>query len=530
MIVMNRLLESHELKQFQFFPLRTNLVPCYIQLDTKSLIELLVDENKNSYLSDINNKKADLWAKYFNMKHTIFKMKDYVFDYSISTDGYAVSIRFIHKSYVDEENKKKTNMKTARQKAKELYQDLDDDEKIVIKKTKEKKRKEIEYEIKLKRQKEKEKFKQLSKEEKKKVIEEALDKKYIEFPYIDKLSNEKRKALIGRKLVYVDPGKRVLYYMVDDDGNYFRYTNRMRMTETKRLKYQKLRENYKEKESITKIESNLNKYNSKTCYYEKFKDYVKGKTEINKQLLEKYQENYFRKLNWFSYLNTKRSEDNLLNKIEAVYGKDIVIIMGDWNQTGRINYISTPGIKLRRKLLERFEVYMIDEYKTSCLHNKTEERCDNLSLPDKKGKMREIHAILTYEMKNKRKGCINRDKNAVLNMRKLANHYLKTGERQDKYRRGKEPEPKPEPESEPKPKPEPESELEPKPEPEQQKKIPTDQKVESNGVWLEKSAFTATKMKRKSKSKILVKGKPIKTKPKPKPKIVVKGKKIKNQE
>ena len=50
------------------------------------------------------------------------------------------------------------------------------------------------------------------------------------------------------------------------------------------------------------------------------------------------------------------------------------------------NFISTPNIALKRKLKERFNVYNIDEYRTSCLNYKTEEPCNNLYLPDKKNK------------------------------------------------------------------------------------------------------------------------------------------------
>ena len=54
------------------------------------------------------------------------------------------------------------------------------------------------------------------------------------------------------------------------------------------------------------------------------------------------------------------------------------------------NFISTPMIGLKRKLKERFKVYNFDEFRTSLLHYKTEEKCENLYLPDKKGKKRKI--------------------------------------------------------------------------------------------------------------------------------------------
>ena len=74
--------------------------------------------------------------------------------------------------------------------------------------------------------------------------------------------------------------------------------------------------------------------------------------------------------------------------------------------------------------------------RTSCLHYKTEERCENLYLPDKKGTVRKIHSVLTYEAENKRLGCINRDNNAVNNMIKIVKSYLKDKTRPERYCRG----------------------------------------------------------------------------------------------
>ncbi|AYV84837.1 MAG: hypothetical protein Hyperionvirus42_13, partial [Hyperionvirus sp.] len=71
----------------------------------------------------------------------------------------------------------------------------------------------------------------------------------------------------------------------------------------------------------------------------------------------------------------------------------------------------------------------------SCLHHETEQRCNNLYL-EHNSKFRKLHSVLTYQMNNNRMGCINRDWNAVLNMRKIVQHYLRTGERLERYRRG----------------------------------------------------------------------------------------------
>ena len=84
---------------------------------------------------------------------------------------------------------------------------------------------------------------------------------------------------------------------------------------------------------------------------------------------------------------------------------------------------------------ENFTIYSIDEFRTSLLNHKTENKNENLYLPDKKKVIREQHSILTYQMENNRIGCINRDKNSVLNMKKITNYYLKNKDRPEKYKR-----------------------------------------------------------------------------------------------
>ncbi len=114
--------------------------------------------------------------------------------------------------------------------------------------------------------------------------------------------------------------------------------------------------------------------------------------------------------------------------------------MGDWSmgQSSAIKGISTPNITLKRKLKEYMTVFSIDEFRTSKLHHKTEEECDNLYLPDKKGIMRKKHSILTFQTKYNRMGCINRDNNAVNNMLKIVNSFLTDGTRPVRYRREQE--------------------------------------------------------------------------------------------
>lgn len=412
MIFMNLQLEEANTKMFQFFPLQTHLIPRHIQIDTKSIVELLIDTDKKQYFDNIETNKEKLWNTFFKLHH----MNKYVFDYTIITDGYSVSLRFLHTDFVNEERIKKDKMKNG----KKLMKGLTEEEKEIKKQEKQVQQNKLKEENRKRRE--------LQKKEKKETKKEVLH----EFPYIDEVS----KDFLDGKHLFIDPGKRSLLTMMDDDGNYFSYTNKQRIKETKRIKYSSLLKNYKDKQHITEIENTLSLFNSKTCDIEKFKEYIKEKLKVNDAIATLYQDEKFRQYKWYSYINTKRTEDNMLNKIENKYGKDIKIIIGDWSIGKQMrNFISTPNLAIKRKLNTRFEVYNIDEFRTSCLNYKTEELCNNLYLPDKRNIERKMHSILTFKMENKRKGCINRDKNGCKNIQKVFNHYIETGDRPEKYKR-----------------------------------------------------------------------------------------------
>ena len=409
MIFMNIELEKIEGKMYQFFPLQSSIIPRHIQIDTKSVIELLVDKGKKEYLDNIELNKEFLWDKYFNITQ---KIKDYKFDNTIITDGYATSLRFIHNDYIEGEKIKKEKMKKGRKDAKEMTEE-------------EKEKKKLDKKI---LQDEKKELNKLKQKDKPKKIE-----KIQEFPYIDDVE----KVDLEGKHIFIDPGKRSLFTMMDDEGKFYSYTNKQRVNETKRLKYQNILKKYRDELEITSKENELSLYNSKSCNINKYREFITKKINTNEVLYKLYQNNKFRQYKWYAFINKKRTEDNMLNKIEKTYTKDSIIIIGDWSIGKQMkNFISTPNLSLKRKLQERFKVYDIDEYRTSCLNYKTEELCNNLYLPDKKNKERKMHSILTYKMENKRNGCINRDKNGCKNIQKVFNYYIEYDERPERYKRG----------------------------------------------------------------------------------------------
>ena len=459
MIFMCLELEKMERKSFQFFPIQTNAIPRHIQIDTSALVDLFVETKKHQKLLDVwitdpaeiksgknkgnpkNKTKADLynclsqnkefiWDTFFNITQ---KRKNYVFDYTIITDGYSTSLRFLHQDFVEEEHEKKDKKKAG----KKALQGLSSEEKEKIKEEKKALQKEQAKQRNLQNKnthiKNNDNHKQTTTNLKKSKKQEKQDNP--EFRYIDEVPKNELEG----KHIFIDPGKRSLFSMMDDDGNFFSYTNKMYLKETKRLKYQTLLGNYRKKIGIIEIEDTLKKYNSKSCDIEKFKEYITSKISANKKLIPLYQDLKFRKYKWYGYINKKRTEDNMVNKIAEKYSKDHIIVIGDWSIGKQMrNFISTPNLTLKRKLQTTFKVYNIDEFRTSCLSYKTEEVCENLYLKfkkDEKQKDRKIHSILTYQMENNRKGCINRDRNGCKNIQKVFNSYMDTGERPEKYRR-----------------------------------------------------------------------------------------------
>ena len=438
MIYMNLQLEENEAKLFQFFPLQTQIIPRHIEIDTMAIVDLFIRTGRQQYNDHLTDHQKELWKSHFNIKpHLRLRkrrhnrkdrqkrkeqnMHPYRFDYAIITDGYSVSLRFLHTDFTEH---KRQQLQLASQGRKRL-KGLTSEQKEHQRQEKLVKQKRIQADTKQKRLLENQRQKDLG-------IKDIKPEPKHDFLYIDEVPQ----VDLQGKHVFIDPGKRTLLTMMDDNGKFCSYTNRQRISSTKRLKYQSLLKNYKDKLGMTTKENTLSEFNSKTCRLDAFKNYITQKVKVNTDLYSQYEHTKFRQYRLYSYINTQRTEDNMLNLIANQFGKDVKIIMGDWSVGKQMrNFISTPNLTIKRKLKTRFPVYNLDEFRTSCLHYKTEGFCKNLYLPDHNNVIRKQHSILTYQMENQRKGCLNRDKNGCKNMQKIFNSYMETGLRPEKYRR-----------------------------------------------------------------------------------------------
>lgn len=450
-IRMNNYLEKHNLKMFQSIPLKTELKTSYIHIDTSALRCIFKENGKNK-----NNKTDnEVWNTYLNINPKKFKIKGYTFNNSISTDGKGVSILFMENNEKIKNDLKKEKFAEKRKetckkkkeltskKYKEFLESKEDD--------KNKKKDDFKLKQQKKRNKMKEKFTKLSKEEQEQIKME-LRLKHNEFNYIEdvvkikKFENILNKKFKNNEIVVVDPGMVDILTMLNKSKNGFqisKYSCRRRIKAIKRNKYMKLRQHkydhmIKQNINTIKLNKKILEISNKTCDYDKFYKLIQMKKlyleTISKNTADEYKR-YLRKLRWFSYINTRRHEDQLLNELIHKYGEGAVFICGDWDQQTGIKRISVPNDRMLKLLSKKFKVYLINEFNTSKINCKTKEINTNLKCKVVDGtttKIREIHRVLTYKM-GKRMGCINRDRNSVINMMNIVEYLLKHKERPKEF-------------------------------------------------------------------------------------------------
>ena len=275
---------------------------------------------------------------------------------------------------------------------------------------------------------------------------------------VDEMSKKTLSLLNKMNWVVIDPGVNSILTMLSNDGKTkMTYSKSEYLSKTKRKKTEIKKQKIK-KEKITKIENTLTKENLRlktSNDYKTFNQFVTLKMKIHNQLTKLYNDIRLNKLKWFTFINTKRSETNLINKIKKTFineknkNKDLVLLLGDWSMNKKgIKSISTPNKKYEKILSKNFITLKLNEFRTSIIDNKTELKCENairkidykklgikeiyslekLKKKDKKKYKNElnkpIHKILTCKTSKKFNKYINRDMNAVKNMKKIITSYL----------------------------------------------------------------------------------------------------------
>ena len=266
MMFMNNIIEKNNKKQFQFFPLRTDFNLKYIPIDTKIIIELSDITNKNNYLKNIKDTKYEIWNKYFNMEHKIFKNKlnKYTFNYIIYTDCIGVSVNFIELNKLKKQNITKEKMKEGRKNAKQNKNNI---------------------KSKLIKEEENIKFKEKKIKNKKEYIEKIKNNTIVikkEFEYLEKISDEEINKI--NNYIVIDPGKKAIFKMMNKDNKILSYTTKQRKFEIKTIKFKKQINKYKNKTNIIELEKKLVTTCAKTIDFNKFIEYIQIKQNIYEEM------------------------------------------------------------------------------------------------------------------------------------------------------------------------------------------------------------------------------------------------------
>ena len=309
MLYMNSVLENQENKLFQPLPLRNNIIPKHIVLDTACLVSLFCPENdkngnktkKGELLKNIKDNQHDIWSGFLNLKHKVFKNKHYQFHHQIQTDGVSCCLLFIRKDLKD----KKWGSKVPTLPEQDFYN-------------------------------------------------------------IEDLSKEQLEELKPRNIVGCDPGKRSLVYMMDGNGNKLQYTAPQRKIESKTKCNQRILSEEKKKNNINEFETELSTENSKSVDYDKFKSYLVEKDKLNKKAKEFYQRDTWRRMKFRQYSYGKKSMDTFLNKIKETFGEKILIGYGNWSRSTQMkHFMPTMNKGLRKQIHKKYDTITINECNTS---------------------------------------------------------------------------------------------------------------------------------------------------------------------
>ena len=309
MLYMNSVLEKQEKKLFQPLPLRNNIIPKHIILDTACLVSLFTPEKdkegnkikKGELLKNIKDNQHDIWNGFLNLNHKTFKNKHYQFHHQIQTDGISCCLLFIRKDLKD----KKWGSKVPTLPEQDFYN-------------------------------------------------------------IEDLSKEQLDELKPRNIVGCDPGKRSLVYMMDSNGNKLQYTAPQRKIESKAKCNQRILIEEKKKNKINECEKELSTENSKSVDYDKFKTYMVEKDKLNKKVIEFYQRETWRKMKFRQYSYGKKSMDTFLNKIKETFGDNILIGYGNWSRSTQMkHFMPTMNKGLRKQIHKKYDTITINECNTS---------------------------------------------------------------------------------------------------------------------------------------------------------------------
>ena len=380
-------------------PFRRTFIPKHITLDSVGMIRLLYPRNiglgtqKEMLQNLTTQKKDDVWALFFQTGKKAFKMKGYVFNHMIQTDGVSCSILLIQAERLGEISIQEKFIK------KETYiEEIGASERVKLRK--------------------------------RQVV--GVDPGLGNLLYASKETTPENRK--DAREVYMK----------------FRYSYVQRRKETKSSKFQNIMFQHKKRRytfgrSVLDWEQHLAGFNGKSVNVQTFSDYVREKLLVSSIVASFYENVFYRKFKLHVYINAKKSEQWMVNKFRHIFGHppEVVIGIGDWEQRKHRKFKEPrKGVGLRTTLRRAgYKVFLVDEFRTSlqCSNCRTEnakcvpflhrmdpdERKQNRRMQEFRGVLR-CQECDTYW---------NRDHNAAINIARLTRDAIDGRERAEYLRR-----------------------------------------------------------------------------------------------
>jgi len=365
------------IKLYQILPLRNSCVPKYIFIDSATLVNILGDGNKALLLEKLKDNRNNIWNTYFNMDKSVFKIKDYNFNYTLVTDGIGCSLHFKHKNYKES---KKDNADDFENNDLYYIDDLSDE--------------------------------QIEEFKNKKIVTADPGKKYLLYMMDDenkvlKYSSSQRnmESLNKRNKRIKDTNKKQNQAIID--------------AETVLSKYNCKTNDYVKFKDYIKAKYECNKIIKK--YYEK---------EINRKL--NWRSKTYRQKSEDKFLN---------NIEKTYGNKDgVLICIGDWSNKNTIKGMgSTMGIGLKKLVAKKYNTVLIDEYNTSKLccncHKENDNKVINSECLFRLLTCKHCNVGSFENLNNPTLKCskfLNRDMNSCINMQCIVKSYLKENRKRPK--------------------------------------------------------------------------------------------------
>lgn len=219
-------------------------------------------------------------------------------------------------------------------------------------------------------------------------------------------------------LVGIDPGVNTLLFC-NDGENILRYSRRQRNHESHKRQYYA-------KRPVNDLVYQMSQFNTKATNIDEFKLHSTFKEWHLHELV--YHDPIHGKLNWYSWINRTRSEDQFCQRFKNDFGKDAIACLGDSSRKQCFKWQISKGVGLRKVFYRNgIKCFLIDKKYTS-------KRCGvcgdgtELDVARINENKRSAHTLLQCSKSHfcesgGRQTFMHRDGNGSLNMLRIAKCY-----------------------------------------------------------------------------------------------------------